>query len=54
MVVRNWMEKIILNEKPDCITFISLRFSRTDVATWLSNATARSPLLDLHTKDTFN
>jgi hypothetical protein len=48
MVVRNWMEQIILNGKPDCITFISLRFSRTDVATWLSNATARSPLLDLH------
>jgi hypothetical protein len=48
MAVRNWMEKMILNEKPDCITFITLRFSRTDVATCLSNATARSPLLDLH------
>jgi hypothetical protein len=41
--VRNWMEKMILNaEKPDCISFISLRFSRMDVATWMSNATARS------------
>jgi hypothetical protein len=48
MAVRNWMEKMILNEKPDCIFFITLSFSRTDVATCLSNATARSPLLDLH------
>jgi hypothetical protein len=32
--VRNWMEKLFLNaDKPDCISFISLRFSRTDVAT---------------------
>ena len=43
------MENLILNaDKPDCISFISLRFSRTDVATWMSNARARSPLLDLH------
>ena len=49
MEVRNWMEQLFLNaEKPNCITFITLSFSRTDVATWLSNATARSPLLDLH------
>jgi hypothetical protein len=50
MEVRNWMEKLFLIEKPDCITFITLRFTRTDVATYLSNATARSPLLDLHYK----
>jgi hypothetical protein len=49
MEVRNWIEKLFLNaEQRDCITFIALRFSRTDVATCLSNATARSPLPDLH------
>ena len=47
--VRNWMENLILNaNKPESISFISLRFSRTDVATWMSNVRARSPLLDLH------
>ena len=33
MAVRNWMEKMILNEKPDCITFMTLRFSSMDNAT---------------------
>jgi hypothetical protein len=43
------MENLILNaNKPESISFISLRFSRTDVATWMSNVRARSPLLDLH------
>ena len=47
--VRKWLENLILNaDKPDCISFISLRFSRTDVATWMSNARARPPSLDLH------
>ena len=47
--VRKWLENLILNaDKPDCISFISLRFSRTDVATWMSNARDRSTLLDLH------
>ena len=46
--VRNWVQKLVLNtDKPDSVSFISLRFSRTDVATWMSNTTARSPLLDL-------
>jgi hypothetical protein len=41
MEMRNWMEKLFLNASLLCA-------SRTDVATCLSNATARSSLLDLH------
>jgi hypothetical protein len=39
--------KILIPARPKCVTFISWRFSRADVAAWLSNAEARSPLLDL-------
>jgi hypothetical protein len=47
--VGNWIEKLVSSvNKPDGISFISLRFSRTDVATWMSNATGQNPLLDLH------
>ena len=47
--VRNWVQNLVLNtDKPDSVSFISLRFSRTDVATWMSNATTFTPLLDLH------
>ena len=47
--VRNWVQNLVLNtDKPDSVSFISLRFSRTDVATWMSNATTFIPLLDLH------
>jgi hypothetical protein len=46
--VNRWVEKQILNaDKPASISFISLRFPRTDVATWMSNATARNPLLNI-------
>ncbi len=34
--------------KPDGISFVSFRFSHTDVATWMSNATAQKSFLDLH------
>ncbi len=47
--VRNLMVKLFLNaENPHCISFISLRFSRTNFATWLSNAAARSPFVELY------
>ena len=46
--MRKKSEKQFFNaEKPDAVSFISLRFSRTYVATWMANATARTPLLDL-------
>ena len=42
-------EKQILQTaaRPDCVTFVSCRFSRTDVAAWLSNAATRTPSPDL-------
>jgi hypothetical protein len=47
--VRSWIEKLVSSvNKPDCISFTSFCFSRTDVATWMSNATAQAPFLDLH------
>jgi hypothetical protein len=47
--VRSWIEKMVLSvNKPDSISFISFRFSRTDVATWMSNATAQAPFPDFH------
>ncbi len=47
--VRSWIEKLVLSvNKPDGISFISFLFSHTDVATWMSNATAQIPFLDLH------
>jgi len=46
--VKRWVEKLVLTpEIPASISFISLRFPRTDVATWMSNATARTPLLNI-------
>ncbi len=48
--VKRWVEKLVLNpEKPASISFISLRFARTDVATWMPDvkATARTPLLNI-------
>jgi hypothetical protein len=39
--VRNWIENLVLKVgQPDCISYISFLFSRTDVATWMPNATA--------------
>ncbi len=47
--VRSWIENLVSSvNKPDSISFISFRFSRTDVTTWMSNATAQTPLPDLH------
>ncbi len=48
--LRNWIEKLVSSvNKPDSISFTSLRFSRTaDVATWMTHATARIPLQDIH------
>ncbi len=44
--VKRWVEKLaLIPEKPASISFISLRFPRTDVATWMSNATARIIIL---------
>jgi hypothetical protein len=41
--VRNWIEKLDSSvNKQDSISFISLHFSRTDVATCMSNATAQT------------
>jgi hypothetical protein len=46
--VKRWVEKQLLNaEIPASISFISLRFPRRDVATWMSNTTARTPLLNI-------
>jgi hypothetical protein len=32
--------------RPDCVTFVHWRFSRTDVAGWMSHAAASTPLPD--------
>ena len=47
-VVGYWIQRQVLNEaRPTCVNFISWRFSRRDVATWFSNAEARTPLQNL-------
>ena len=46
--VRGYIEKQISSEnKPDCVTFVHWRFSRKDVAGWISHAAARPSLPDL-------
>ena len=45
--VRNWVQNLVLNtDKQDSISSIFSRFS--DVATWMSNTTTFTPLLNLH------
>ena len=47
-VVGFWIRRQVVNEeRPTCVNFISWIFSRTDVATWFSNAGARTPLQNL-------
>ena len=41
------LKKQISAARPDCVTFVSCRFSRKDVAAWLSNAATRTPSPDL-------
>ena len=41
-------EKVINQARPECVTFISWRFSRSDAALWVSNARVKIPLSDLH------
>ena len=45
-LARRHIEKQI-SQGPDCVTFVSCRFSRKDVAAWLSNAATRSASPDL-------
>ena len=45
-LARRHIEKQI-SQGPDCVTFVSCRFSRKDVAAWLSNAATRTALPDL-------
>ena len=50
--VRGYIEKQISTEaRPDCVTFVHWRFSRKDVAGWISHAAACQIF---HLKATFN
>ena len=40
-------EKVINQARPECVTYISWRFSRADAASWLSNTRDNIPLTDL-------
>jgi hypothetical protein len=40
-------EILMTAARPDCVTFVSCRFLRTDVAAWMSNAASRTPSPDL-------
>ena len=47
VLARTLIEKQISAARPDCVTFVSCRFSHKDVAAWLSNAATRTPSPDL-------
>ena len=40
-------EILMTAARPDCVTFVSCRFLRTDVVAWMSNAATRTPSPDL-------
>ena len=42
-----WHIEKQISQRPDCVTFVSCRFSRKDVAAWLSNAATRTASPDL-------
>ena len=42
-----WHIEKQISQRPDCVTFVSCRFSRKDVAGWLSNAATRTTSPDL-------
>ena len=46
-LVRWHIDQMILMARPDCVTFVSCRFLRTDVVAWMSNAATRTPSPDL-------
>ena len=41
------MKQVSTENRPDCISFVHWRFSRKDVAGWISHAAARTSLPDL-------
>jgi hypothetical protein len=44
LLVRLYIEnKILKTARPECVTFVSCRFLRTDVAAWMSNGATRTP-----------
>ncbi len=42
--ITNWIVRVLNKGKPDCVIFMSRRFSHKDVASWVSSAANHTPL----------